>query len=73
KKNSTQIFIETPYRNDQLLETILKTCKPSTRLCIAAELTSEHEFLKTKTIADWKKEKTGLHKKPVIFLLHAAR
>ena len=71
KKNSTQIFIETPYRNNQLLETLLKTCKPSTRLCIASELTSEREYIKTKTIADWKKEKTGFHKKPVIFLLQA--
>ena len=71
KKNSTQIFIETPYRNNQLLETILKTCKPSTRLCIAAELTSLNEFIKTKTIAGWRKEKTDLHKKPVIFLLQA--
>lgn len=71
KKNSTQIFIETPYRNNQLIETLLKTCKPSTRLCIAAELTGSNEFIKTKTIAEWKKEKTDFHKKPVIFLLHA--
>lgn len=71
KKNSTQIFIETPYRNDQLIEIILKTCKPSTRLCIAAELTGANEYVKTKTVADWKKEKTGFHKKPVIFLLKA--
>jgi len=71
KKNSTQIFIETPYRNDQLIETILKTCKPGTRFCIAAELTGANEFIKTKTIAEWKKEKTGFHKKPVIFLLMA--
>jgi 16S rRNA (cytidine1402-2'-O)-methyltransferase len=71
KKNSTQIFIETPYRNNQLLETLLKTCKPSTKLCIAAELTGPNEFIKTKTIADWKKEKTDFHKKPVIFLLQS--
>ncbi len=69
KKNSTQIFIETPYRNNQLIETLLKTCKPSTRLCIAAELTGAGEFIKTRTVADWKKEKTDFHKKPVIFLL----
>jgi 16S rRNA (cytidine1402-2'-O)-methyltransferase len=71
KKNSTQIFIETPYRNNQLIETLLKTCKPSTRLCIAAELTGPNEFIKTKSIADWRKEKTDFHKKPVIFLLYA--
>jgi 16S rRNA (cytidine1402-2'-O)-methyltransferase len=69
--NSTKIFIETPYRNNQLLETLLNTCKPSTRLCIAAELTSANEFIKTKNIADWKKDKPDLHKKPVIFLLQA--
>lgn len=71
KKNSTQIFIETPYRNNQLLETLLKLCKPATRLCIAAELTSDREYIKTKTIAAWRKEKTDFHKKPVIFLLQA--
>jgi 16S rRNA (cytidine1402-2'-O)-methyltransferase len=72
KKNSTQIFIETPYRNNQLIETLLKTCKPSSRLCIAAELTGTNEFIKTKTIAEWKKEKTDFHKKPVIFLLQSS-
>ena len=70
-KNSTQIFIETPYRNNQLLENLLKTCKPSTKICIAAELTGTNEFIKTKSIADWKKEKTDFHKKPFIFLLYA--
>ena len=72
KKNSTQIFIETPYRNNQLIETLLKTCKPSTKLCIAAELTGPNEYIKTKSIAEWKKEKTDFHKKPVIFLLYSA-
>ncbi|HNU88152.1 MAG TPA: SAM-dependent methyltransferase [Ferruginibacter sp.] len=71
KKNSTQVFIETPYRNNQLLEALLKLCKGNTRLCIAAELTSPEEYIKTKTIADWKKAKVDLHKKPVIFLLYA--
>ena len=71
KKNSTQIFIETPYRNNQLLENLLKTCKHTTKICIAAELTGPNEFIKTKSVADWKKEKTDFHKKPVIFLLYA--
>ncbi len=71
KKNSTQIFIETPYRNNQLIETLLKTCKPTTRICIASELTGANEYVKTKTVADWKKEKTDFHKKPVIFLLYS--
>ena len=69
KNNSTKIFIETPYRNNQMIETLLKICKPATKLCIAAELTSVNEYIKTKTIADLKKEKTDFHKKPVIFLL----
>ena len=69
KNSSTKIFIETPYRNNQLIETVLRTCKPSTKFCIAAELTSANEFIKTKTVADWRKEKTDFHKKPVIFLL----
>jgi 16S rRNA (cytidine1402-2'-O)-methyltransferase len=69
KKNCTKIFIETPYRNNKLLETVLQICKSSTLLCIACELTSTSEWIKTKTIAEWKKEKTDLHKKPVIFLL----
>lgn len=71
KNNSTKIFIETPYRNNQLIETILKTCLPTTRFCIASELTDANEHIQTKTILDWKKEKTDFHKKPVIFLLHA--
>ena len=71
KKKCTQIFIETPYRNNKMLETILQTCNPSTQLCIAAELTSNNELIKTKTISDWKKETIDLHKKPVIFLLMA--
>lgn len=70
-RRSTQIFIETPYRNNKLLETILKNCSSSTLLCIASELTSEREFIKTKTIEAWKKETIDLDKKPVIFLLMA--
>ena len=71
KKNCTQIFIETPYRNNPLAETIIKTCKPSTQFCIAAELTSANERIHTKSIAEWSKVKIDLHKKPVIFLLLA--
>ncbi len=71
KKNSTQIFIETPYRNDQLIDTLLKNCKASTKICIAAELTGSNEYVKTKTVEEWRKEKNSFHKKPVIFLLMA--
>ena len=70
-KRSTIIFIETPYRNNQLIESLLRTCKPTTKICIAAELTGTNEFVKTKTVSDWKNEKNDFHKKPVIFLLLA--
>ncbi|AHF15554.1 SAM-dependent methyltransferase [Niabella soli] len=69
RKNSTQIFIETPYRNNQLLETLLKHCHPQTRLCIAVNITAPDEAIKTKTILQWQKEVPELHKKPAIFLL----
>jgi 16S rRNA (cytidine1402-2'-O)-methyltransferase len=69
KKKCTQIFIETPFRNNKIIETILQNCKPSTQFCVASELTSSNEWIKTKTIAEWRKEKIDLHKKPVIYLL----
>jgi 16S rRNA (cytidine1402-2'-O)-methyltransferase len=69
KKNCTQLFIETPYRNNQMLETILKTCQPGTHLCIAADLTSENEFIKTRTVGEWRKTIPDLHKRLVIFCL----
>ncbi len=72
KRNSTQIFIETPYRNNQLLEVLLKTCKPQTRICLAVNLTGEREWIKTQTVEEWKKSKTDIHKQPAIFLLLAA-
>lgn len=71
QKNCTQIFIETPYRNNQLVELLLKTCKGSTLFCIASELTSNQEFIKTKKIQAWKADTINLHKKTAIFLLHA--
>jgi 16S rRNA (cytidine1402-2'-O)-methyltransferase len=69
RENCTQIFIETPFRNNKIIETILQHCKSSTQLCIAASITSLQEFIHTKTISDWKKESIDLHKKPVIYLL----
>ena len=72
KKNCTQIFIETPYRNNQLLDALLNICQPSTKICLAADLTSEKEFIKTKTVSDWKKNKPDIHKRPAIFLLYAS-
>jgi 16S rRNA (cytidine1402-2'-O)-methyltransferase len=72
KKNCTQVFIETPYRNNQLLETIIRVCKPSTYLCVAADITSADEWIKTKTIAEWRKQLPDLHKRPAIFCLLGA-
>lgn len=71
KKNCTQIFIETPYRNNQLIDALLKNCKSSTRLCIAADLTGQTEWIRTKTIAEWKMHKSDFHKRPAIFCLLA--
>lgn len=65
----TQIFIETPYRNNQMLQTILKTCSGSTLLSIAADLTSSAEWIRTMPVSIWKKQTTDLHKKPAIFCL----
>ncbi len=71
KKNCTQVFIETPYRNNQLFETLLKTCQPPTKLGLAVDLTGETEWIKTKTVTEWKKEIPSLHKRQAIFLLLA--
>ena len=70
-KNSgqTQIFIETPYRNNQLVEALLKACSPGILLCIAANLTGENEFISTKTISQWASSLPDLHKQPAIFLI----
>lgn len=73
KKNCTQIFIETPYRNNQLLNDILLTAKSETLLCVAVDLTSSSELIQTKKIKDWKNEKLDIHKRPAIFLLYSGR
>jgi 16S rRNA (cytidine1402-2'-O)-methyltransferase len=69
KSNQTQIFIETPYRNNQLIEDIIKSCPNDLKLCIAADISLSTEFIKTKSIADWKKKKPDLHKRPSIYLI----
>jgi 16S rRNA (cytidine1402-2'-O)-methyltransferase len=66
----TQLFIETPFRNDSFLEEILKSCKPATRLCIACNLTGADEMVRTLTIDEWKKQVPQLRKQPAIFLLY---
>jgi 16S rRNA (cytidine1402-2'-O)-methyltransferase len=70
RKNCTQIFIETPYRNNQMMESLLASCRASTRICIAADLTATGESVKTLPVSEWKKQTPQLHKRLVIFLLH---
>lgn len=69
-ENQTQLFIETPYRNNKMLEDLIKNCKPQTRLCIAANITCEDESIITKTIAEWAHEKKELPRVPSIFLIY---
>lgn len=71
KNSCTQIFIETPYRNNQLIKEMLAACKDTTQLCIAVDITAPSEFIKTKTIAQWKMETVDIHKRLAIFLLMA--
>ncbi len=65
----SQIFMEAPYRNKALLADILKVCHADTKLCIAANLTLGNEFIRTRSIAEWKRQTPELHKKPAIFIL----
>ena len=69
KDGITQIFMETPYRNNKLVEELLKVLHPETKLCIACDITLENEYIETKTIADWASNLPDLHKRPTIFLL----
>jgi len=71
-EGQTQIFMETPYRNDKLLSDILSCCMDDTHLCIASEITTEREMIRTQSIRNWKKKTPGLHKKPTIFILSAS-
>lgn len=65
----TQIFMETPYRNNQMLQTIMEVCQPGTSLCIAANLTGSNELLLTRTVAQWKKNAPDINRRPAIFLI----
>lgn len=71
RQQQTQIFMEAPYRNDKLLEEVLKTCSDKTQLCIACDITLPTEYIRTQSILQWKKgNKPSLHKRPCIFLLY---
>jgi 16S rRNA (cytidine1402-2'-O)-methyltransferase len=69
KRKCTQIFIETPYRNNQMLADILQSCREETRVCIGVDITSPTESIQTKTVKQWKQKIPDIHKKLVIFLI----
>ncbi|MCF0241675.1 MAG: SAM-dependent methyltransferase, partial [Treponema sp.] len=70
-EDQTQIFIETPYRNAKLIESIISTCRPQTKFCIACDITGANEYIKTKTCEEWKKKGVpDLGKTPAIFLIY---
>jgi len=70
-QNQSQLFIETPYRNEKLVEDLLAILHPNTRLCIAADITLTTEFIKTLPVSEWKRlKKEDLHKRPSIFIIH---
>ncbi|HXK75109.1 MAG TPA: SAM-dependent methyltransferase [Bacteroidaceae bacterium] len=68
--DETQIFIETPYRNDKMLDTLIKQCKPDTKLCVACHISCEDEMIQTQKISSWKKSQFTIGKRPCIFLLY---
>lgn len=69
-EDQTQIFIETPYRNNKMLEDILRTCSPHTKVCVAANITCEDEYIRTMTVKEWKGKQPDLTKIPCIFLIY---
>ena len=71
KRDCTQIFIETPYRNNPIIKEVIETCKEETRFCIAVDITAPSETIRTQTIKKWKQQVPDFHKRLAIFLLHA--
>ena len=69
-KNQSQLFIETPYRNNKMLEDILSSLHPETYLCVACDITLPSEYIKTMRVVNWKKAKVDLHNRPTIFIIH---
>ena len=70
EKDQSQLFIETPYRNEKMFADLLQTLTPTTQLCIAADITLSTEYIRTFMVKDWKNAKPDLHKKPAIFIIH---
>ena len=71
RDRETQLFIETPYRNGAMIDTLMATCSSQTLLCMAADVTGENETIVTRTIGEWKKQLPNLDKRPTVFLLQA--
>ena len=71
KRNCTQIFIETPYRNNALISDLLQCCQEQTRICIAVDITASTENIRTRTVKQWKQQPADIHKRLAIFLIHA--
>ncbi len=69
--DQSQLFIETPYRNNQMLQSLMETLNPQTRICVACDITLPTEYIKTTTVAQWKKRKVDLHKRPSLFIIQA--
>lgn len=69
KTGQTQIFIETPYRNQKMIDSLCSVCGPNISLCIAADVTGTKEFIKTMNISEWRSHKPSIHKIPAVFLL----
>lgn len=70
-ERQSQLFIETPYRNQKLWEDLLRFCQAGTRICLGCDLTAESEMIQTHTVAEWKKRKVELHKRPCVFMIQA--
>ena len=69
-KDQSQLFIETPYRNNKIFEDLLSMLQPSTHLCVACDITLPTEYIKTYKVSEWKKVKVDLHNRPAIFIIH---
>lgn len=72
RRNCTQLFIETPYRNNAMIKDLLQSCHDETRICIAVDITAPSESIRTQTVKKWKQEQPDIHKRLALFLLHAS-
>lgn len=68
-QNQSQLFIETPYRNNQMLESLVQSLQPTTQICVACDITLSSEYIRTMTVSEWSKTKVDLNKRPTIFII----